>query len=255
MPVLDAPETSWNPPWLLGSRELCWVTNWAEPNSLKCSLRPGGPWRPTCSSWCSKPQTSGDREHGDPMGNDNVRWHPISEGWNGWNMMEKYENQQSNCDQLEILIHVGSSWLDGLNGWETQTKLVESDRETRSKTLYSSESMRFDLAFVGLPLGYYLAYMLSVSLCTSIEIRAPFLDAVPIEIIFLCSDLFHHGCRVGHGVAGGRALSHTICTLLSWLRTHKCWRDTQVSVLVYFDEMISHMAPPKSHESGDFFRD
>jgi len=75
--------------------------------------------------------------------------------------------------------------------------------------------MRFDLAFVGLPLGYYLAYILSVSLCTSIEIRAPFLDAVPIEIIFLCPDLFHHGYRVGHGVAGGRALSHTICTLLS----------------------------------------
>ena len=148
-------------------------------------------------------------------------------------------------------------WPHDLMDW-TVEKHQAAGRvwETRSTTLYSSESMRFDLAFVGLPLGYYLAYILSVSLCTSIEIRAPFLDAVPpIEIIFLCPDLFHHGYRVGHGVAGGRALSLTICTLLSWLRTHKCWRDTQVSVLVYFDEMISHMAPPKSHESGDCFRD
>ena len=60
-------------------------------------------------------------------------------------------------------------------------------------SLYSSESMRFDLAFVALPLGYYLAYILSVSLCTSIEIRAPFLGAVPIEIIFLCPDCFIMG--------------------------------------------------------------
>ena len=107
-------------------RTKCWVTNWAEPNSLKCSLRPGGPWRPTCSSWCSKPQTSGDREKGDPMGNDNVRWHPISEGWNGWNIWKIWFSQQSICDQLEILIHDLTTW------WTERLRntklLVESER-------------------------------------------------------------------------------------------------------------------------------